>query len=57
VVRVLTNIILKFDYSESSSFNLPNGIPLIIDLDSSLNATNWQILADGNEIEKKMKKI
>lgn len=57
MVRVLTNILLGFDYTQSSKFNVPNATPLVIDLDESLKGVRWKLLGDPSVIASKMKKI
>lgn len=56
-MRVLTNILLGFDYAQSSKFNLPNATPMVIDLDESLKGVRWKLLGDPTVIALKMSKL
>ena len=57
VTRVFTNILFNFNFRQSSSFNIPNATPLVIELGDDLKTESWKILGDQSKIDKMMKKI
>ena len=46
VTRVITNILMNFNKKQSSTFNIPNATPLVVDLSNNLKVEKWKILGD-----------
>ena len=57
-IRAWTNILLNAQEGESRKFNVPNAIPLLINLNrEDLSVESWRLLGDAAAIGAKLKKL
>jgi 2,3-bisphosphoglycerate-dependent phosphoglycerate mutase len=57
-IRAWTNILMKLGEDESRKFNVPNAIPLVLDLNrQNLSVEGWRLLGDADNIREKMVKL